>query len=118
MPVSTKKAPTVLEQVPLWRVQWMKLLGYQRALNCHVPHYTHMFHHIVLNDPKPWLFGHLFLPEGSENLDSAANQLPQEPLFIGSKSTTQVTVTGMQVTNYQQFDDGHLALIVQVLDQF
>jgi Lon protease-like protein len=107
---------TVLEQVPLWRVQWTELPGYQNVLNCHVPHYTHMFHRI-LSGPKPWLFGHLFLPGGSENLDNPLYRLPEEP---SGSIGTQATVAGtlMQVTDYRQLEDGRLALIVQALERF
>ena len=38
--VKSDKSSTVLQNVPLWRVQWVELPGYQNILNCHVAHYT------------------------------------------------------------------------------
>ena len=39
----------------------------QEILHVHVPHYCHMFESIVAG-PKPWRFGHLYLPGGSASL--------------------------------------------------
>ena len=33
----------------------------------HVPHYCHMFESIMAG-PRPWRFGHVYLPGGSANL--------------------------------------------------
>jgi Lon protease-like protein len=101
---------TTLENLPLWRVQWTELPGYQNVLNCHVPHYTHMFNKILAG-PKPWYFGHIYLPKGSDNLDN-----PDYKLLEG----TDATMTGvlMQVSDYRQLDDGRLVLIVQALERF
>ena len=52
-----------VHNVPLWRVQWTELPGYQNVLNVHVAHYTHMFQSIV-HGPPPWLFVHLHLHGG------------------------------------------------------
>lgn len=35
--------PIIIDNLPLWRVQWTELPGYQNELNVHVAHYTHMF---------------------------------------------------------------------------
>lgn len=43
MSVKSEKTSTVLKNVPLWRVQWTELPGYQNILNCHVAHYTRKF---------------------------------------------------------------------------
>jgi len=98
----------ILQEVPLWRVQWTELPGFQNVLNCHVPHYTHMFQK-VLNGPKPWYFGHVYLPSGSKNLEN-------EDYFLCS-SNSKATHTGvlMQISDYKQLDDGRLLLIVQAI---
>jgi Lon protease-like protein len=107
---TSENNPTFLEEVPLWRVQWTEFPGYQNVLNVHVAHYTHMFRRI-LSGPKPWLFGHIYLPGGSENLDN-----PQYRFNAGTQATFVGTL--LQVTDYQQLDDGRLALIVQGLERF
>jgi Lon protease-like protein len=107
---------TVMENVPLWRVQWTELPGYQNVLNCHVPHYTHMFRRI-LSGQKPWLFGHVFLPGGSENLNNPEYALPSNTEQYGiSKATTVGTL--MRISDYYDLNDGRLVLIVQALERF
>lgn len=39
----------------------------QEVLHVHVPHYCHMFE-LVMAGPRPWRFGHVYLPGGSANL--------------------------------------------------
>ena len=104
---------TVLTNVPLWRVQWTELPGYQNVLYCHVPHYTHMFRK-VLYGPKPWYFGHIYLPRGSENLENPDYSL------CSKDSRPDVTHIGtlMKVTDYEQLENGELMLIVQALNKF
>ena len=111
---------TVLTNVPLWRVQWTELPGFQNVLNCHVPHYTHMFRK-VLYGPKPWYFGHIYLPRGSENLENPN-------YFLCSSDNTNTTTsrpdavthigTLMKISDYKQLEDGRLMLIVQALNKF
>jgi len=107
----TKDTDGVFEDVPLWRVQWTELPGYQNVLNVHVPHYTHMFMK-VLNSEKPWYFGHVYLPGGSENLDN--------PKYRLCEPDSEACHTGilMQVSDYKQLDDGRLVLIAQALGRF
>jgi Lon protease-like protein len=119
----SKEDPTILTDVPLWRVQWVELPGYQNVLNVHVAHYTHMFRRI-LSGSKPWLFGHIYLPGGSENLDNPKYRLEPRNSNSGSGSgrsnTTDATYVGtlMQVSDYKYLDDGRLALIVQAMERF
>ena len=120
--------PTVMYNVPLWRVQWTETIGYQNILNVHVPHYTHMFRTLLMQHPKPWYYGHVFLPGGSENLGNPEYFLPEReeraedplPSMQELKRQAKVTVTGtlMQVTDYVEQDDGRLTLIVQAVDRF
>ena len=113
--------PAVLHDVPLWRVQWTELPGYQNVLNVHVPHYTHMFH-TVFARPKPWYFGHVQLPGGSENMENPLYRLPDldKSSLDLSKEGNEATLVGtlMQVSDYKLLDDGRLALIVQSLERF
>jgi Lon protease-like protein len=114
---------TLLKNVPLWRTQWVEMPGYQNLLNVHVAHYTHMFH-TILAGPKPWYFGHVFLPGGSENLDNPDYRLVPRHHHNGPPSnnnnTTKATYTGvlMQICDAQQLEDGRLALVVQALERF
>jgi Lon protease-like protein len=107
---------TVLENVPLWRVQWTELPGYQNVLNCHVPHYTHMFRRI-LSGQKPWIFGHVFLPGGSENLNNPEYALPSKVEQYGESKAT-IIGTLMRISDYRELNDGRLVLIVQALERF
>jgi Lon protease-like protein len=107
---------TVLENVPLWRVQWTELPGYQNVLNCHVPHYTHMFRRI-LSGEKPWIFGHVYLPGGSANLSNPDFELPDN-VKASAESDATLIGTLMRISDYEQLEDGRLVLIVQALDRF
>lgn len=122
--------PTVLYNLPLWRVQWTELPGFQNVLNVHEPHYTHMFRTLLLKHQPPWYFGHLYLPGGSENLGNPEFALPAEqkettitesslPTLDELKQQVKVTTiaTLMQVTDYIEQDDGRLTLIVQAVDR-
>lgn len=105
-----KPHSTIIENLPLWRVQWVELPGSQNVLNVHVPHYTNMFQKILYSGGKRY-FGHLYLPGGSENLDNEDYALTEE---------SQATLTGvlMEISDYKQMDDGRLTLIVQAKEKF
>mmetsp|Transcript_7690 Transcript_7690/g.10071 ORF Transcript_7690/g.10071 Transcript_7690/m.10071 type:complete len:465 (+) Transcript_7690:103-1497(+) len=111
--------PTILTQVPLWRVQWTELPGYQNVLNVHVAHYTHMFRRI-LSGPKPWFFGHIYLPGGSENLDNPTYRLLEPNGNSNTENSSKATTVGtlMKVTDYKFLKDGRLTLIVQAMERF
>jgi Lon protease-like protein len=100
------------ENVPLFRVQWTELPGYQNMLNIHVPHYTHMFRRI-LKGPKPWRFGHVYLPEGSENLNN-----PLYNFDNGDNSEATTIGTLMQISDVIEDDKGQFGIIVQAVDRF
>mmetsp|Transcript_21045 Transcript_21045/g.63327 ORF Transcript_21045/g.63327 Transcript_21045/m.63327 type:complete len:679 (+) Transcript_21045:189-2225(+) len=71
--------PGALPDLPLWRVQWASLPGTQEVLHVHVPHYLHMFDQIMAG-PRPWRFGHVYLPGGSEALGKPEAQIiPSQP---------------------------------------
>lgn len=103
--------PTVIDNLPLWRVQWTEMIGYQNVLNVHVPHYTHMFRQLVLQHPRPWFYGHVHLPGGSENLNNPTYRLPDAEGPRGPGAT--LTGTLMQITDYATQEDGRLTLVVQ-----
>ena len=48
----------------------------------HVPHYCHMFEGIMAG-PRPWRFGHVYLPGGSEALGTPAAAI--QPLQSASR---------------------------------
>jgi hypothetical protein len=103
---------SLLENVPLFRVQWTELCGYQNMLNIHEPHYTHMFRRI-LQGPKPWRFGHVYLPNGSKNL--------YNPDFRYDNPNTKACHVGtlMQISDVMDVvEDGRLGLIVQAIERF
>jgi hypothetical protein len=51
----------------------------------HVPHYCHMFEGIMAG-PRPWRFGHVYLPGGSEALGTPAAAI--QPLQSASRWST------------------------------
>jgi len=104
---------SILHNVPLWRVQWTELPGFQNVLNVHVAHYTHMFRKLIYERPKPWLYGHVVLPDGSENLNNPNYFLNP------NKNENNVTYTGtlMQITDFVEQEDGRLTLVVQALER-
>ena len=106
-----EKGSKIMKDLPLWRVQWTELPGFQNVLNVHVAHYTNMFQKILFSDAKPKYFGHVYLPGGSDNLDN-----PEYKLEEGSKASLVGVL--MQIADYQQQDDGRLTLIVQALEKF
>ena len=112
--------PTILHDLPLWRVQWTELPGFQNVLNVHVPHYTHMFRTIFAQKPKPpWYFGNLYLPNGSENLNNPEYELNPDPVTGLTRSKACLTGTLMQIVDYKEhIEDGRLLLVVQALDKF
>ena len=51
----------------------------QEVLHVHVPHYIHMFDTIMAG-LRPWRFGHVYLPGGSEALGTPAAAIsPRQP---------------------------------------
>ncbi len=122
-PKSASTNTNIIENLPLWRVQWTELPGSQNVLNVHVPHYTNMFQKILKGQTKAWgddenndddlnqesnfYFGHIFLPEGSENLDN-----PEYALQEGDVGTL------MKISDSRQQSDGRLTLVVQALERF
>lgn len=117
-----KDDPTIIEELPLWRVQWTEFPGYQNVLNVHVPHYTHMFRQLIFQHSPPWYFGHVFMHEGSKNLGNPDYFLPER---LGNGTVSEVDEeyapligTLMQITDYAVQDDGRLTLIVQGVGRF
>ena len=110
---------SVIRNLPLWRVQWTELPGYQNVLNVHVAHYTHMFRKLVLQHPRPWYFGHVHLPGGSENLANSDYFLPQDGEDSKNAARGRVPTVGtlMQVTDYVEQEDGRLTLVVQGVER-
>lgn len=108
----------VFVDLPLWRVPWSELPGFQNCLNVHEAHYTHMFR-TLLNGPKPWYFGHLYLEGGSANKDAPEYQLPDDR-ETRSEFVTNSSLTGvlMRISDYETQTDGRLTIAVQALERF
>lgn len=107
------RGSTIIKDLPLWRVQWTELPGFQNVLNVHVAHYTNMFQKILYSDSETKYFGHIYLPGGSDNLDN--------PMYkMGVDSNSKGTLIGvlMQIADYKQLEDGRFVMIVQALERF
>jgi ATP-dependent protease La (LON) substrate-binding domain len=74
--------------------------------------------HTILSGPKPWYFGHIYLPGGSENLENPAYKLLDRN--YPNQDNNKATYTGvlMQITDSRQLEDGRLVLVVQALERF
>lgn len=106
-----ERGSTIIKDLPLWRVQWTELPGFQNVLNVHVAHYTNMFQKVIFSDTNPKYFGHIYLPGGSDNLDN-----PEYKLEEGTKASMVGVL--MQIADYKQLNDGRLVLIVQAVEKF
>ena len=104
------RAPALLRDLPLWRVQWAVLPGFQEVLHVHVPHYCDALSR-VLAGPQPWRFGHLYLPGGSANLGDPCYAL--EP---GSQAPLVGTL--MEVLQAVAFPDGRLLILAAGVARF
>ena len=113
---------TIIKDLPLWRVQWTELPGFQNVLNVHVAHYTNMFQKILYSDSETKYFGHIYLPGGSDNLDNPdyKMEVDQGGLGAGSNSKGGAALIGvlMQIADYKQLEDGRFVMIVQALERF
>lgn len=74
------------------------------------PHYVHLFE-AVFSQPRPWVFGHLYLPGGSKNLGS-----PTHALTSGSKAPLVGVL--MQVTRAVRLRDGKFLVLATALGRF
>lgn len=74
------------------------------------PHYVHMFE-AIFSKPRPWQFGHLYLPGGSKNLGSPSYQLT---------SGSQAPLTGVlvRVTRAVRLRDGKFLILATCLARF
>jgi Lon protease-like protein len=109
--LSPSEGTTIMKDLPLWRVQWTELPGFQNVLNVHVPHYTNMFKKIIYSDANPKYFGHIYLPGGSDNLDN-----PEYKLEEGTKSSMVGVL--MKISDYKEMNDGRLTPLVQAVEKF
>ncbi len=105
IPDETHPPEATYPNLPLWRVQWAALPGCTETLNVHVPHYAHMFMQLV-SGPRPWRFGHIYLPGGSSNLGDAE---------YGLQPGTGAPLLGtlMEIQRLVQLRDGRLLIIAR-----
>lgn len=108
---STLREDGVITDLPLWRVQWSVLPGFNQLLNVHVPHYTHMFSQLADAPSEGARFGHLLLPGGSENLGDPRYAL--EP-------RTEAPLVGvlMRVRAVVPLSEGRMQIVAHALCRF
>ena len=106
-PLSYPGDAFVLNDLPLWRVQWVALPGWNQQLHVHVPHYVDMLNNIG----EGGLFGHLLLPGGSENLGKEQYRLVEG---------TDAALSGslMAVRQLERMPDGRLLVLATALCRF
>lgn len=122
---SLNETTGIIKHLPLWRVQWTELPGRSNVLNVHDPIYTNMFESI-LSRPKPWYFGHLYLPGGSKSLRSEEYEFELKNWQDDSnlvedkdpKSRTSVVGTLMRISDVRRLQDGRLCLLVVGIERF
>lgn len=123
-----------IHNLPLWRMGLAELPGRSNLLNVHEPVHTNMFQSI-LSQPKPWYFGHLYLPDG--NCGALALQKRQNPNDGSVRRENEsfklktwkdnnleetegdaVLGTLMSIADYRRMEDGRLFLLVEALERF
>ncbi len=121
----------IIRHLPLWRVSWTELPGRSNVLNVHEPTYTDMFE-TILNRPKPWYFGHLYLPGGSQSLRSGEPQYQlkswrdfhngpdddDKVISLEPNCRTAVVGTLMKIVDFRRLEDGRLCLLVHAMERF
>ncbi|GAB4819423.1 hypothetical protein N2152v2_006469 [Parachlorella kessleri] len=80
------------------------------VLHVHVPHYCALFGRLLAR-PRPWRFGHLYLPGGSASLGS-----PDFDMVPGSQAPLVGTL--MEVLHAVRFPDGRLLILAVGLSRF
>ena len=107
----------LLHDLPLTRWNMVLLPHQQTVLNVFQPEYVHLFESL-LSTKRPWLYMHVLLPGGIDNLANPEYALPGlRDESSGGRAGAKVTLDGtlMQVVAVQRLPDARLALIVQGL---
>jgi len=108
-PVAMRDAARVGLYLDLPSTRWgFNILPHHRqTLNVFQPQYTLMFEKLLAT-PEPWLYAHILLPGGVENLGN-----PEYALEPGTSAPLHGTL--MQVMAVQRETDSRLTLLVQGL---
>ena len=106
--VATANEFGLIKDVPLCRWSMHLLPHQQTILNVWQPQYTHMFEELV-RGPEPWLYAHVQLPGGRDNIGNPEYDLKNET------SLAPRTGTLMRVARYEKQPDNRWAVWVQGL---
>ena len=106
--VATANEFGLIKDVALCRWSMHLLPHQQTTLNVWQPQYTHMFEELV-RGPEPWLYAHVQLPGGRDNIGNPDYDLKNET------SLAPRTGTLMRVARYEKQPDNRWAVWVQGL---
>jgi Lon protease-like protein len=109
----------LLQQLPLFRVNWVELPGRTNVLNIFEPIYTNMFEQLLRTDQC--YFGHVYLDGGSKNMKNVPQCDWQSTSHSSPAAATAGTVvlgTLMRITDYRRLPNGRLWLLVQAMERF
>jgi Lon protease-like protein len=106
-----------LQQLPLFRVNWVELPGRTNVLNIFEPIYTNMFEQLLRTDQC--YFGHVYLDGGSKNMKNVPQCDWQTSKSLPAATAgTVVLGTLMRITDYRRLPNGRLWLLVQAMERF
>eukprot|EP00961_Rhodomonas_salina_P094971 1277877-Rhodomonas_salina.1 len=104
----------LLRDIPIARFRMMVLPHQQVVFNIFQPQLVHMFESLLAT-PKPWLYMHVQLPGGVDNLGNLQYALPGLGEDDGGAPGEKADLHGtlMQITAMERMPDSRIALICQ-----